>query len=268
MVTSSVPTRKNAFWWLTGWPEKSHWRNSPVKSESRRRVRKSQTGINNNSHRYNQQLDLNYWGDGEHNLLLKSGIFRRKLLRHEVTQHKYFMYLYEQWIFFHFQQKQMQQKHQQKSQQSSSSGSLSSGSMPTPHQHLDKQAGKQRVGTSRPITPLGKMRVSPSVPKCIFSLKEKFQRVATALQSGRNLPVRVYRRRLESSQTLTKADLPPNHHLLATWNRYCHLFPTMFWAIAKKSLNKQLIFKFPVIIFFNELGCFKILKIKLFSVND
>ena len=53
-VTSSVPTRKNAFWWLTGWPEKSHWRNSPVKSESRRRVRKSQTGINNNSLRCHQ----------------------------------------------------------------------------------------------------------------------------------------------------------------------------------------------------------------------
>ena len=130
----------------------------------------------------------------------------------------------------------MQQKHQQKSQQSSSSGgSLSSGSMPTPHQHLDKQAGKQRVGTSRPIAPLGKLRVTPSVAKCTFSMKEKFQRVATVLQSGRNLPVRVYRRRLGPSLTLTKADLPPNHHLQATWNRYCHLLPTIFRAIAKNS---------------------------------
>ena len=33
--------------------------------------------------------DLNHWGDGEHNLLLNSGIFRRKLLRNEVTKLKY-----------------------------------------------------------------------------------------------------------------------------------------------------------------------------------
>ena len=33
--------------------------------------------------------DLNHWGDGEPNLLLNSGIFRRKLLRNEVTKLKY-----------------------------------------------------------------------------------------------------------------------------------------------------------------------------------
>ena len=83
----------------------------------------------------------------------------------------------------------MQQKHQQKSQQSSSSGgSLSLGSMPTPHQHLDKQAGKQRVGTSRPITPLGKLRVTPTVAKCTFSKKEKFQRVATVFSERSQSP--------------------------------------------------------------------------------
>ena len=47
----------------------------------------------------NCHLDLNHWGYGEHNLLLKSGIFRRKLLRNEVTQLKYRGVL-SKWDFF------------------------------------------------------------------------------------------------------------------------------------------------------------------------